>query len=174
MIWIIIGVVALVLIIALLVLISSKKKKKSNKKLDENISKLQSEKEQIEKRQQADEAQKKEDEAFKNITLTEDVEDEFKDLFDPPPAPVEKEEDFDLPDFEKVPFNSKNFDDDFFKSFDEKPEKPKTRDEEFEEFMNQHSFSRRVLDNEVLGQIRKLSPKVKAIILGNIFNKFEQ
>ena len=174
MIWIIIGAVALVLIIVLAVFLSSKKKKKRSKKLDESISKLQNEKAQIDQKQQADEAQRKEDEAFKNITLTEDVEDEFKDLFTPPPMEAPEEEDFDLPDFEKVPFKSSGFDDDFFKKIDQQPEKPKTRDEEFEEFMNQHSFSRRVLDNEILGQIRKLPPKVKAIILGNIFNKFEQ
>ena len=173
MIWVIISAVALVLVLALIAFISAKKKKKTNKKLDDSISKLKSESEQIDKKQQADEAQRKEDEAFKNITLSEDVEDEFRDLFDPPPAPAATEDDFDIPNFDKASFDSKKFDEDFFKSFDEKPAKAKTRDEEFEEFMNEHSFSRRVLDNEVLGQIRKLSPKVKAIVLGNIFNKFD-
>ena len=88
-------------------------------------------------------------------------------------------DDIDLDDFDMSQFGKKSngFDDDLFKSFESKPNKENkklSRDEEFEEFMNQHSFSRRVLDKNILDEIKNLSPKMKAIVLGNVFNKFDK
>lgn len=182
--WIIVGaaVLGLILIITLCVIVSKKKGKKVASKLDENIQKIKTEQEEITKKQQADAEEKKEKDAFKNIILTEDVEDEFKDLFtQAPQAPKNDFDDIELPDFGKDDFfkkGSKDFDDDFFKNFDkpgkkQEPKKP-SRDEEFEQFLNEHSFSRRVLDKSVLDEIKSLSPKMKAIVLGNVFNKFDK
>ncbi len=47
------------------------------------------------------------------------------------------------------------------------------RDKEFEDFMNEFSYSRVVGNKKLLNQIKNLPPKVKALVLGNIFNKFE-
>ncbi|MBO5394433.1 MAG: hypothetical protein J6A28_00815 [Clostridia bacterium] len=181
MIWWIIAGCAVVLIASLVltVILAKKKGKKNAKKLDENISKFKTEKEEIEKKEQADAEEKKEKEAFKNITLTEDVEEEFKDLFQPHLASVKEKDDFDFPELSKADFsNSKfnDFDDDFFKNLDKPSKKSKalTRDEEFEQFLNEHSFSRRVLDKDILDEIKSLSPKMKAIVLGNVFNKFDE
>ncbi len=47
------------------------------------------------------------------------------------------------------------------------------RDREFEEFLNEHAFSRKVMDKSLLEKIKKLPPEIKSVILGNIFNKFD-
>lgn len=47
------------------------------------------------------------------------------------------------------------------------------RDEEFEQFLDDHAFSRKVFDKTLLEQIQDLPPDVKAIIFGNIFDKYD-
>lgn len=182
--WIIIGgsALGLILLLAIIIIVSKKRAKKAVNKLNENISKLKQEQEEITKKEQADAEEKKEKDAFKNITLTEDVENEFKDIFDQPPQHAQDNsfDDVDLPDLGKNDFTKHKFDefdDEFFKNLGgKKKQEPKklTRDEEFEEFMNEHAFSRRVLDKSVLDEIKSLSPKMKAIVLGNVFNKFDE
>jgi len=172
--WIIIAGAVLVLagIIVLIVVTSRKKGQKNAKKLEENISKFKSENEAFDKKAKADADKKKEEDAFANITLTDDVENEFEDVFLQTPHPKHEEKSDEI-DFGK---RKPRFDlqDDFFtnKAKTGKNSK-KNRDEEFEAFLNEHSYSRRVLDNELLAEIKNLSPKTKAIILGNLFNKFE-
>lgn len=46
------------------------------------------------------------------------------------------------------------------------------RDAEFEEFLNEHAFSRKVFDKPLLDKIKKLPPEIKSIIMGNVFDKF--
>ena len=46
-------------------------------------------------------------------------------------------------------------------------------DREFEEFLDEHAFSRKILNKDILENIKDLSPELKAIILTNILNKFE-
>lgn len=53
-----------------------------------------------------------------------------------------------------------------------KPRKNEVDD--FDEFMNEHSYSRRVLNNDIMGKIKNLPPEVKAIILSNVFNKHDE
>lgn len=45
--------------------------------------------------------------------------------------------------------------------------------DDFEEFMNEHSYTRRILDNDIMDKLKKLPPEVKAIILSNVFNKYD-
>lgn len=170
--WIIIALsgIAFVGIITLLVLLSRKKNKKKKLKLDENIKKLKSEQEQFDVKQKAEEDKRKEEKAFENITLTDDVEEEFKDLFDQPNSlPEINEENF---DFEVEPNQNREEIEEFLKELEKQPKQKHSKDD-FEEFLNEHSFSRRVFDNDLLAQIRNLPPKIKAIILGNVFNKFD-
>jgi len=47
------------------------------------------------------------------------------------------------------------------------------RNKEFEEFMNEHSYSRKVLDKKLVNKIKELPPEIKAIILNNVFEKFD-
>lgn len=47
------------------------------------------------------------------------------------------------------------------------------RDKDFEDFLNEHAFSRKVFNKSLLDKIRELPPEVKAIVLGNVFDKFD-
>ena len=46
------------------------------------------------------------------------------------------------------------------------------RDKEFEDFLNEHALSRRIVNNEILEKLKDLPPNIKAIILSNVFNKY--
>lgn len=43
--------------------------------------------------------------------------------------------------------------------------------DDFEDFLNQHSYTRRILDKDLLGQIQSLPKDVKALVLSGIFNR---
>ena len=45
--------------------------------------------------------------------------------------------------------------------------------DDFEEFMNEHSYTRKILDNDIMDKLKNLPPEVKAIILSNVFNKYD-
>lgn len=65
-----------------------------------------------------------------------------------------------------------NLNNDFFKR-KKNIEKKIDRDEDFDKFMDEFSYSRAPKNKSLLEQIEKLPPKTKAIILNNIFNKFD-
>ena len=174
--WIIVaGVGIFVLGIIVLIIVSARKKGKKNaKKLEENITKFKAENEDLDKQAKIDADKKKEEEAFANITLTDDLENEFEDVFAQPNfAQTEKPQ---QPEDFVLDKQSPKFDLDD-QMFNEKPRTKrvhkKTRDEEFDEFLNEHAFSRKVLDDDILEELRNLSPRAKAIVLGNLFNRFE-
>ena len=59
-------------------------------------------------------------------------------------------------------------------SLKEELERERTkRDNEFESFMNEHAFSRKVLDKNLVDKIKRLPPELKAIILNSVFDKFD-
>ena len=39
--------------------------------------------------------------------------------------------------------------------------------------MNEHSYTRKILDNDIIDKLKNLPPEVKAIILSNVFNKYD-
>lgn len=47
------------------------------------------------------------------------------------------------------------------------------RDKDFEDFLNEYSYTKSLGDKKLIKQIKNLPPKVKALLLGNVFNKFE-
>ena len=173
-----IGGVVLVGIIALVIVISVKKGKKNKNKLDDVLSKLKQEKEEIATQEKIEEEKKKEEDAFSNITLSDDIEesnDDFDNFFNNPSFP---DPDIDEFAFKKEPkVESFNEMDDLFGEFDKprrkKVKKKLSRDEDFEKFMDEHSFSRRVFDKTLLTEIRGMSPKLKAIMLSKAFDKFD-
>ena len=168
--WIIIASVAVLLILALIVFVSLRKRKKTNIKLDETIKKLKQENEEVTQRQQIEDDKKKEEEAFANITLADDIEDEFPDI-----NFASQKFQVDEPNFiaqEKEEVNI-NFDDLNKEKSQTQNDQKKTSDQRYEEFMNEHAFSRRGVDKKLLEQLQSLPPKVKAIVLGNVFNKLE-
>ena len=56
----------------------------------------------------------------------------------------------------------------------QKKQNQRDRDKEFDDFMNQHSYSRVVSNKNLIKQMNKLPNKVKALLLGNVFNKFDE
>lgn len=52
-------------------------------------------------------------------------------------------------------------------------ERRKRSDDDFEDFLNEHSFTRKVLDKDMVAKLNSMPPEVRAMILGNMFNKFE-
>ena len=50
-----------------------------------------------------------------------------------------------------------------------KPEKT----DDFEDFMNEHAYSRRIFNKDLLSKLRDLPPEIKAVILSNVFNKYD-
>ena len=46
------------------------------------------------------------------------------------------------------------------------------RDKEFDDFLNEHAYSRKIFDKTLLDKIREMPPEMKAMLLGSIFDKF--
>lgn len=84
-------------------------------------------------------------------------------------------ENFDDNEEEERLFKSKEFGESYNPFEEEKktvvPKKHKQDD--FDDFMNDYSYSRAAVNKNLLKEIKNLSPKVKALVLGNIFNKFD-
>lgn len=174
----IIGGVVLVGIIVLIVFLSIRKGKKNKNKLDDVLNKLHQEKDAIATQEKIEEEKKKEEDAFANITLSDDVEeanDDFDGFFNNPNMPDVELDDLGLKKEPKI--ESFNEMDDLFGDFN-KPKRKKTskklsRDDEFEKFMDEHAYSRRVFDKSLLKEINELSPRMKAIMLTKAFDKFD-
>ena len=66
-----------------------------------------------------------------------------------------------------------------FKFIDEDEEKPQSKPvqqeskDDFEEFLDKYSYTRKVIDKNMLKKLNSLPPEVKNAILGNVFNKYE-
>ncbi len=147
----IIGAGILFLFILFVVFVSISNKKKNNR-LNNNLQKIQQEKENydFDKKLVLDQGKSgdfptveeynhEEDKTEENAEMVEDVtEGNFK--FD------HKEIDF---------------------------ERRKNNDLDFEDFMNEHAFSRKILDRKMVEKLRNLSPEMQAVILNSVFNKFD-
>ncbi len=172
---IIIGVAVLFVIISFILFLTLSNKRKS-KQLQENLKKYK---------------QENKDEVDNSISISKDdvginlsEEEIMNDLsFD-----ESKTEEEDLDDIDDLDFNIE----DFMPNFDvNSKNKAKTsnsplnsggyspnkkaaqnRDDDFEKFLDEHSFTRRVLDKSLLSQIQKLPPEIKAVIMSNVFDKF--
>lgn len=55
----------------------------------------------------------------------------------------------------------------------EKSKKKPEKTDDFEDFMNEHAYSRRIFNKDLLSKIRDLPPEIKAVILSNVFNKYD-
>ena len=160
---IIIGISLGVLII-LAVAISSIQRKKRINKLDESIKKFK------------EEANKSDVDT--RLTIASDIGEPYIEKDEIAEEQEEKLED----DFLKEEHMSKrkpiiedfsdldilNFDDD-----DDEKKSSKRRDDDFEDFLDQHSYTRKIVNKNLLKKFNKLPPETKSIILGNVFNKFD-
>lgn len=55
----------------------------------------------------------------------------------------------------------------------EKSKKKPDKTDDFEDFMNEHAYSRRIFNKDLLSKLRDLPPEIKAVILSNVFNKYD-
>ena len=46
--------------------------------------------------------------------------------------------------------------------------------DDFEEFLDQYSYTRKIIDKDLLKKLNSLPPEIKEIILGNVFNKYDE
>lgn len=182
-IFIIIGVVAVVFIIALITFLSITNKRKS-KQLQDNLTKYK----QQNKEEENTSISLSTNEVGQNISEEELFSDDFKE-----PEVEEKIDDFKDFDFNfddflpKTNFKPRDMEEgrreDRPRSFNENsfPRRPdhrrierekKARDDDFEQFLNEHSFTRKVFDKSLLSQIKKMPPEIKAVIMSNVFDKF--
>lgn len=169
------GVFGLVILWAVIAHVIGKKKEH---KLDENIKKLKDEKKTLDDSGVLTIASEKipngatieegvlEDE---NISKPEEIVDE-KIVDEKQPDEIDKSvRTFDLPNSEKL--------DDLFKSFDnfgknqEKTIKKRKKKDDFESFLDKHSYTRRIIDKNILKKIQELPPEIKAIVISNIFTR---
>ncbi len=192
---IIIGAVVVVLIVALIIFLSISNKRKS-KQLQDNLKKYKQET----KDKENTSITLSTDEVGQNLSEDELLSDDF--LETPKEEEKENEfEDFDFNFDDFLPKNfgkEPNFNNDRDRlrepdrfrndrrprGFEERdfrrrrPDKFRNernrndRDDDFEQFLNEHSFTRKVLDKSLISQIQKLPPEIKAVIMSNVFDKF--
>lgn len=159
-------VIGVLLLLIITVVVVNLREKRKNNKLDENIKKLKDESEKLEK--------------SGTLTLT----DELGQTNVEPVVLEEEQKGNELPEksFDKL-VNSEDDDDEdleeFFKTFDENFEKKSKRpkfkgnveDDDFEKFLDSHSYTRRILDKSLLKKIQQLPPDVKALVISSIFTR---
>lgn len=173
------GIVAFIILCIVIATIHGKKKEHA---LDENIKKLKAEKESLKDSGSLTIAS---DEAPAQTETPEGATIESINIEDNESAKsneVKNEEDnmqtahlnhddmFNIADDKALEDFLKDLDDDF----DYKPKKTtkkKKNTDEFEKFLDKHSYTRRILDKDILKKLQELPPEIKAIVISNIFTR---
>ena len=164
------GVLFLIVLVVIFFIISNKKKAQKLNKVLEQYKKESKQMDQPESLSIAGEEPSISTEEFeaKPEPIIEDYTDlDFLGVDDIPQPPQEeekKEDDFDWSDFS------------FIDDEDDKSKKKKTKrepEDEFEEFLDNYSYTRKIIDKDLLKKLNSLPPEVKEIILGNVFNKYD-
>lgn len=163
------GIVVLIVLWAIIARIYGKKKEHA---LDENIKKMKAEKENL----------------SDGGVLSIASEDEIKDLFVPEESEV-KSVDLELQSEENQQSHERKMMDDFdiasdnsFKEFfgdldeefgfeNKKTHKKHKNHDDFEKFLDKHSYTRRILDKSILKKLQDLPPELKAVVISNIFTR---
>lgn len=50
-------------------------------------------------------------------------------------------------------------------------EKTYSSQDDFEEFLNEHSYSRKIINQDIIANLKDLSPEIKAVIISNLFSR---
>ena len=158
---ILIGVGVFVLLIGFIIIIRINNRKRF-KKLQENLKKFRQENENL---SQEDKISLPKEEDF-DMSSSSDIDFSNKDF-------GLDEEQGKFEDFQSVdtsPFSDLN---EFSEvQFDMKPTLSKS-DDDFEKFMNEHSYSRKVFNKPLLEKIKKLPPDVRMLLLSNVFDRYD-
>lgn len=161
----IVGGGILLLLILFIVCVRLSNKKRFNR-LQANLKKIEAEKESFDSDQHInfDDIFKEIDEKALENALVEDY------------IPENQEKSQDLNQEEKID-KIKTVGDELQKdNFDLEKEKQKhrrNRDKEFDDFLNQHAYSRKILDKNMLDKLKKLPPEIKTTLLNSMFDKFD-
>lgn len=163
---ILIGVGVFVLLIGFIIIIRINNRKRF-KKLQENLKKFRQENENL---SQEDKISLPKEEDF-DMSSSSDIDFSNKDF-------GLDEEQGKFEDFQSVdtsPFSDLNeFSNNELSEvqFDIKPTLSKS-DDDFEKFMNEHSYSRKVFNKPLLEKIKKLPPDVRMLLLSNVFDRYD-
>ncbi len=173
------GAIAL---ITLWVVIAVVRGKKKDRALDENIKKLKAEKESLNDAGSltiaSDETPVQTD-VPKGGTI-ESIDIDSKDAENPVETEVENSNalDMQIPDNEMFDIADDKALEDFLKELDDdydykpkKASKKSKKTDDFEKFLDKHSYTRRIIDKNLLKKLQELPPEIKAIVISNIFTR---
>lgn len=174
---ILIGVGVFLLLVSFIVIAKLIGKKRA-KKLQENIKKLNQEKESLNQEVQVvlakDEPEVPQIQESENNEQKDNaplIEDYIPDPVQEEVSPVSEEDNIFMGE-----------EDDIQKKLDALiNEMPKQKqesntiklDDDFESFMNEHSYSRKVFNKPLLEKIKKMPPDVRMLLLSNLFDRFD-
>ncbi len=155
-----VGVVALAIVVLVLLKISNAKKKQ---KLLENLDKINREKkaqinEEITLQTKSTGENVSKDELFEQVEKPQPEEDINDEGFDEPERHFRRREE----PYPRMPE----------RSFANNQNSDIDRDREFQTFLDEHAYSRKIFDKTLLEKIREMPPEMKAIVLGNLFDRF--
>ena len=162
-------IVAVLVVILAIVILIRRSNKKRYKKLQENIDKMKKQNTQdIDDRITLSSENEMVDDHFE---VNQKVEPKVEDL----DSNLEEEKDLQLLSNENqsleqpMPFAMNTN----ISHPPQSPKKAQPRVDDFEKFMDEHAYSRKILGKDLRNNLKGLSPQVKALILTNVLNKFD-
>ena len=170
------GAMALIILWIVIAVVRGKKK---DRELDENIKKLKAEKESL---NDAGSLTIANDESSEQTNVPKEATIESIDIDSNAVAePMEEKSntlDMQIPDNEMFDIADDKALEDFLKELDDdydykpkKTNKKSKKTDDFEKFLDKHSYTRRIIDKNLLKKLQNLPPEIKAIVISNIFTR---
>lgn len=157
------GAVLLALIVATIFIRRSNKKR--FQRLQENINKYKKENEEFDNDNRIvlskDEPESEKQEA-QPVAHTKPENAVIEDYYEEPPKPINQN---------KKRSNQYNYRRNNIKNAVKSQNQ--SEDDDFEQFLNEHSYSRKILSGDLISKLQDLPPEIKAVILSNVFNKYD-
>ena len=165
----IIGGGVLFLIVVAVVLIRRSNKKRFQK-LQQNLNKYKAENQEFEHNAKITLAKDEEKKPEEKVEEKEEVKQEpLIEEYDEEPVPVPTQR-----------RRRRDIDDDFASFLEgnslqnKRPSTSKqSTTDDFEDFLEEHAYSRRILSKDIRSKLQDLPPEIKAVILSNVFNKYD-
>ena len=157
------GAVLLILIVAIIFIRRSNKKR--FQRLQENINKYKKENEAFDNDNRIvlskDEPESEKQEA-QPVVHTKPENAVIEDYYEEPPKPINQN---------RKRSNQYNYRRNNIKNAVKSQNQ--SEDDDFEQFLNEHSYSRKILSGDLISKLQDLPPEIKAVILSNVFNKYD-
>lgn len=176
--------IAFVVLVGFIVIVRIINRKRF-KKLQENLKKIKLEKEDLERDKRISLPSQPSEPAIQEPAISQTVEslDDVKSTNGKQPIveeyvpyneqtqtnPFSKMDTFDENQFKK------DLKDDFFQelSRQQKRDFAPQKEDDFEKFMNDYSYSRNVVNESLLDKIKKMPPEIRMLLLSNIFDRYD-